>query len=139
MARITTGYTFGMTIPMTEMCRLIALGNTYEEAIFKMWGIRRKSDEKGFKSKYRLVKKWTQHPGWVECYRAIVNEQVFPAYGRAVNKIAEQINNENPWVAQGAAREVLNRFSAAVMGDENKEVVVRIEGMPELGAPTVDE
>lgn len=139
MAKISTGYTFGLTIPMTQMCKLIALGNTYEEAITKMWGINRKDHPTEFKRKQKIVKKWTQAPGWVECYRAMVKEQIFPAYGRAVSKITEQIDNDNPWVAQGAAREVLNRFGPTVMGEDDNQIVVRVEGMPTLGAPSVEE
>ena len=58
-----------------------------------------------------------------------------PSYGRALARIDQQIDDSNPWIAQGAAREVLQRYGPAIMGEDDQTVTVKIEGMPEIGTP----
>ena len=139
MAKITTGYTFGLTAFSTEVCRLIAMGKTEDEVLFCKYGITPIStpQEKG-KAK-RQLHKLMNDPKFQECYRAIVKEIAWPAYGKATQKLVEQIDNGNDWLANKAANDVITRFHDALMGGEDKQIVVKVEGMPVLGTPPAEE
>lgn len=146
MAKITTGSSFGLTATQAQAARLMAEGKTEDEIIMVIFGgvvdpatgeaRERTPAEKGKCTK--TLRKWSKLPGFADCYRAIVREIAFPTYGAAVQRIAKQVNDANPWVAQGAAREVLSRFGPVVMGEEDREIVVKVEGMPMLGMPSAE-
>lgn len=55
---------------------------------------------------------------------------------RAVNKISEQIDSKEGWLANKAANDAINLAkSTSIFQTEDNSVTVRIEGMPELGSP----
>lgn len=146
MAKITSGATFGLNAKQATAARLLAEGKTEDDVILIIFGgvvdpqtgeARAMTPaEKGQATK--TLRKWSRLPGFADCYRSIVKEIALPSYGKAVAKITEQIDNPNPWVAQGAAREVLTRFGPVVMGSEDHEIVVRVEGAPLLGMPSAE-
>lgn len=84
------------------------------------------------------VHRWLKMPEVMACYRKCLERYAMGSYAKAARKIDKQIDDPNPWVAQGAAREALTRFGPVVMGSEDKEIVVRVEGMPQLGVPDGD-
>lgn len=136
MAKITSGASFGLTKPQTMAAQLLADGKTEDDVLLALYGT---LDSKAKTQKRRILRKWMSDPKFAECYRAVVGQLAMPAYGKALYRITAQIDDSNPWVAQGAAREVLTRFGTAIMGSEDKEVVVRIEGAPVLGVPIDDD
>ncbi len=81
------------------------------------------------------VRGWLKLPALHEAYRAAVLEAAVHSYARALKRLNEQMDDENPQVAQRAAKELLDRFEEAVMGAQEREIVVRVEGMPPLGMP----
>ena len=142
MAKISTGSTFGLNAKQAQAARLMAEGKTDDEIILILFGgvVGENGEarpmtpaEKGKATK--TLRKWAQLPGFADCYRAIVREIALPSYGRAIQRITKQIDDGNPWVAQGAAREVLARFGPVVMGTEDREIIVKVEGMPDIGMP----
>ena len=58
-----------------------------------------------------------------------------PSVVSAVNRLAIQVDSENDAVAQRAAKELIDLFARDVMQEEEREIVIRIEGMPEIGMP----
>ena len=142
MAKITTGSTFGLNARQATAARLMAEGHKLDTNFVQACGFDiRKEDNPAEVSEYKYLKArkviygWMRLPGFAECYRAIVREIVMPSYGRALNRIDQQIDDANPWIAQGAAREVLQRYGPAIMGEDDQTVTVKIEGMPEIGTP----
>ena len=81
------------------------------------------------------VSKWLKEPDVLAIYREKLNQFSFEHYARAIKILATQLESNSPWVAQGAAREIVNRLHDAVTGEASKEVVIRIEGMPDIGLP----
>lgn len=139
MAHVTTGSTFGLTIRQTQICRALAEGHS-EEVIMQIYfgvhdGSTPKEKERARKDLHKLYKL----PGWAECYRAIVRDWAYDAHGQALKRISSQINDKNGWLANKASNDILTRFGPMVMGEENNQVKVIIEGMPTLGAPSVTE
>lgn len=57
-------------------------------------------------------------------------------YNKASRKIEHQIEDDNPWIAQNAARTVLTTYGGLVLGEDKQEIVVHIAGgMPDIGMP----
>ena len=71
---------------------------------------------------------------YLEYYRSLITEWSSKHVGAALNKLAEQINDPNGWLANKAANDVLAQSKAFTGSDENT-VVVKVEGMPEMGVP----
>jgi hypothetical protein len=70
-----------------------------------------------------------------EYYRTLVQEWSIHHVGRAFNKLAEQIDSNQPWLANKAANDVLQHSKQMITGMDDGTVVVKVEGMPELGVP----
>lgn len=92
------------------------------------------------------VVNWMKDPTVMEDYRACVRSVVVPAYAKAVNVLAGQMDREDlPWLQQNAARTFMDKYASAVMGEDERDVVIRFEmgqQMPDIGvpqAPTDDE
>lgn len=139
MAKISTGSTFGLNAKQTAACRLLAQGNTEEEIMGLFFGIGENSTY-GEKQKARkTLHRWMRLPEFQECYKAIVKEIAFGSVGAATARLIKQVNDENGWLANKASNDVLNRFAPMIMGEEDKQLVVKVVGAPEIGAPTAEE
>lgn len=95
---------------------------------------------------YNTARNWARDPDVLEEYRKCLKEMVAPMFAKSFRALAKQLDCEKqPWLVQGAAREIMSRFGAGIMGDDDKDVVVRFESgqtMPAIGvpqAPTEDE
>lgn len=53
----------------------------------------------------------------------------------AVGKLVDQMESESESVSQRAAKELIDLFADAVLKSDDREIVVRIEGMPPIGMP----
>lgn len=74
-----------------------------------------------------------------EKHREAVMKKAGPSLVSAVDKLVDQVTSENDSVAQRAAKELIDLFADAVMKADETEIVVRVEGMPELGMPDAPE
>lgn len=136
MAKVTTGSTFGCDRHQVMAAQLLADGKSYADIILCLWGATRESDYNAYQKGYRKLKRWLADEGFQRMHATILKESVTPLVGRAVQRIGEQIDHSNPWVAQGAAREVLSRFGGALSDGDDKSITIKVEGMPVIGVPT---
>ncbi len=81
------------------------------------------------------VFRWMRDPECIEAYRKMLSVKGYDRYARAMKVLDKQMDGDNAWVAQGAAREVANRYHDAVTGEASREVIIKVEGMPDLGMP----
>ena len=81
------------------------------------------------------ISKWFNEPEVQEEYRQRVRGAAFGIYSKAVQVLMEQLDHGNPWVRQGAARELLGRFGDQATGIDSREVLIRVEGAPDIGLP----
>ena len=148
MARISKGTTYGLSLKDAEACRYLALGRDFNEVAQYCYGHHpspelqkgdpfelekwKKKDTAAARKKLRNMMK---DPRFMECYKAIIKEIIFPTYGEAVQAVKKQISNENGWLANKAANDILSRFETMVFGEDSKEIVIKVEGMPTLGSP----
>ena len=137
--KATTGASFGLNCRQVEAAQMMAHGNDEEEVLRALFLITEDSG-RGEKQKARKeLHKWMELDGFVECYRSEVKRCMMPAYGRAMQKIVAQMDCNVPWLENKAANDVLTRGSSVLMGEDDKKIVVQVEGMPELGTPDQDE
>lgn len=125
-----------LTAQALQAAQLMADGHKIKDIITAVFGVTYESDNAAWQRGRRKLAKWQDDPAWQEAYNRYVRRAVTPLVGRAVRKIDEQIDDVNPWIAQGAAREVLSRFGGAVLGEDDKSITIKVEGMPTIGVPT---
>lgn len=139
MARVTTGYTFGLNVPDTCACEMLAMGKSEKEILELIYKVKPDAPVGERQKAARYYHKLLENPKFQECFRTIVRQRTMPAYGKAASKLMEQIDDESGWLANKAANDILTRFGPMIMGEEDRQIVVKVEGMPEMGAPTSDE
>lgn len=144
MAKITTGSTFGCTSKQTLAMQLLAEGHNIKDVAIACFDCvtedgHQALDEKKLRKAKATIRKWQQDPKVQACYRAIIYQDAMPAYGKAFQTITKQMDDPNAWLANKAANDVLTRFGPAIMGEEDKQIVVQVQGMPELGEPVDEE
>lgn len=140
MAKISTGSTFGLSVPEGLACTMLAQGFTEEEVMMALWHFDYKSASSSERHTYRKkLHSIMRKPGFDECYKAYVKAAVYSPYGKAMNRIAKQIDSKNEWVANKASNDFLTRFGHHIDGTDGKEVVIRVEGGPILGAPETED
>lgn len=143
MGKITTGNSFGVTAKQAQAMRLLAEGELSEQRIIRIiFPVNRQKEDGTWEEdpklyrKYRTIfSKWKRDPKCQECYRAIVAEIAFGDFSHSMARMRQQVDSNDPWLAQNAARDTLNRWQSKVMGEESADTVIRIEGMPALGTP----
>ena len=118
--------------------RLLFEGNSYLDTAKQVFEISPDAPPKEGYMKSNLLRKWMEDPEMIAEYRKLQRTEAMPRYAKAMNVLEKQLGSRNEWVAQGAAREIATRFEQKLMGAEETEIVVRIEGAPELGEPDDD-
>ena len=86
-------------------------------------------------SRRNRLRKLRRNEKFQEYYRTLVTEWSIHHVGRALQKLSEQIDSNQPWLANKAANDVLLQSKALTAGMDDGTVVVKVEGMPELGTP----
>ena len=66
----------------------------------------------------------------MQTHRDAVLKMAGPQFRGAVDTLARQMESENESVSQR-----IDLFADAVMKEDEREIVVRVEGMPEIGMP----
>lgn len=144
MAKITTGSTFKITAQMAMAARLMAEGHSLRDIATTLFDCvtddgHQATDEAKVRRAVKKLRKWQENENFKDCYRAIIRELAMPAYGKAFATVQKQMDDSNAWLANKAANDVLSRFGPAIMGEEDKQIVVQVQGMPELGEPSDDD
>ena len=120
--------------------RCIFEGMSYKEAAIAVWKLDPKDPEYESKLKkcHQKILLWKDEDEFDRCYKEMCKQEALPRYSRAMALFDKQMDNKNPWVAQGAARELANRYGPTIMGEEQNTITVKVEGMPDLGEPEED-
>ena len=129
---------FRLTKKHMLAARMLADGYTITQTATALWNVTTPeggTDKKKLASAVEILRQWRRRPEFAEVYKETLREMVEPAAGKAIQRITAQIDDDNPWIAQNAAREALTRFLPMVMGEDDKTITVKIEGMPEMGTP----
>lgn len=81
------------------------------------------------------IRRWMRDESAREAYREAILRTALVSYARAVRKLSDQVEADNEAVAQRAAKDLIDRFGDVIMQERDREVVVRVEGAPEMGMP----
>lgn len=108
-------------------------GCTDEEMVRAIWP--EKTTDKQINAAKQRLRNLRRGEKFQEYYRSLVTEWSVHHVGRAYNKLAEQIDSNQPWLANKAANDVLTHSKQMLTGMDDGTVVVKVEGMPELGTP----
>jgi hypothetical protein len=118
---------------------LMFQGHTNEEIIDIVW-----PGTEGTKRKYkqRVLADLVSKEEFQDYYRKKINAWSMHNVGPALNKIAEQMRCDEKddslkakWMANKAANDILMYSKGVITGADDNTMVVKIEGMPELGTP----
>jgi len=138
MAKLSTGYTLGVTRQQFLCAMLRSEGHDIDYIAQHAYdctdGDGSLDPDKFMKAK-ATVRKNFRNPKVMAAYKEILKEFMADYMGPAIRKVGEQINDPNGWLANKAANDVMSRFYAEVLGEEDKKIVVQVEGMPTLGTP----
>lgn len=102
-------------------------------------------DEKKRRGVYRAwrdkLQRLRKDPKFQEYYQSIVTEWRVHSYGPALTVLTNQVKSDEPWLANKAANDVLNRIGndPFATGSDASSVTIRFEGMPKLGTPPTEE
>jgi hypothetical protein len=124
------GFLLGWQINAADM---MFRGYTDERMVEELWPDKTTPGQKR-NCKTRL-QKLRKDEKFQEYYRSLVTEWSIHHVGRAYNKLAEQIECDQPWLANKAANDVIQHSKQMLTGMDDGTVVVKVEGMPELGTP----
>ena len=139
MAGATKGTSFGLNCQQVLAAQMLAHGLGEKSVMHDILHITESSTPIEKRKATHTLHKWMALPGFAECYQNEVRRTMFSSYGRALSKVDEQIDSDLPWLANKAANDILSRGSAAIMGEDDKKIVVQVEGAPMLGTPDQDE
>ena len=118
-------------------CRLEARGFSSEEIIKFLWGTE-KGDAKYTQCRNRLSM-WRNNPEYNKIWLEELGLGGRRMLAKGIRKIREQIDCDQPWLANKAANDAVNFAKPLVLGENEKTVTVKIEGMPDLGTPDQQE
>jgi len=117
-----------------DVADLTFRGFTDEEIANKLWPERVDSGKlDACKQKLRRLRRTEKFQAY---YRSIVTEWSVHYVGKALNKLGEQIDSDLPWLANKAANDILTQSKGVITGADDNTVVIKMEGMPELGTPS---
>ena len=142
MAMYTNGSTLGVT--KTEMFIIQKMAEGWDVAKIAEYAYDCTDgngvlDDKKFKKAKANVRKLLRNPKVINAYKEILKEYTTPMIADAMRLLGKQVREEEGWLANKAANDILTRLMPDVFGEADKKVVVQIEGMPKLGTPDGDE
>lgn len=85
---------------------------------------------------HATIRNWQLREDVNEYYNEQLKNRAHRMFNKACARLERQIDDDNPWIAQNAARDALNKYSGMVMGEDKQEIVVHVSsGMPDIGMP----
>ena len=112
---------------------LMFRGYSDKKIVEELWP--EKTEDKQIKSACQRIRNLRRTARFQEYYRTLVTEWSSHHVGKALNKLVEQIDCDQPWLANKAANDVIQHSKQMLTGVDDGTVVVKVEGMPELGTP----
>lgn len=118
-------YNKRVTKQMLDCVRLLATGDYNVPALAAKFG----KDES-------TIRRWLNNPAVLDEYRTILRSTEKGLVAKARRVIEKGMNSGEGYLALQSAQTALNRYDAAVMGEDRQEVTLRIVGYtPDVGMP----
>lgn len=87
----------------------------------------------------KTIRTWMKNEDIRAAYRECILRTALVSYARAIRKLSDQVDADNEAVAQRAAKDLIDRFGDVIMAENEREIVVRVVGAPEIGMPDAPE
>ena len=128
-----------MTAKIELFIRMEARGEDHDEIVREIFGQEYVDDPVKKNAAHSKMTRWRHRPDaqaiWDDEIRNVV-KQCIPG---AVKRIKKQVDDDNGWLANKAANDVVNLAkTTGIFQAEEKALKVQIEGMPDLGSPDDD-
>lgn len=128
-----------LTTTQERFVRMAANGYSTPEIIKEIWGLAEVDDQKKYHSYECMLSRWRKHPKYEEVWRDEVKKYDFSDYSKARRTLRRGLDDEkDKWLALQSAINIINQAGGRIFRDENNTVTVKIEGMPQIGAPDGD-
>lgn len=125
------GFLQGWQINAAE---LMFRGFTDEQIVKEIWDVA-DDDKKGMRNGKGRLRTLRANEKFQEYYRSLVTEWSVHHAGKALITIANQMDSNQPWLANKAANDVLTYSKTVINGADDNTVLIKFEGMPEIGTP----
>ena len=120
--------------------QLKAADHTREEILQELFGLGPDDDPKKKNNADQQMWRWRQHPDYFKLFEAEIEKALREAGSAAVKVLINQMKStDQPWLQNKAANDVMNHRKQIIYGADEKQITVKVEGMPELGTPDQDE
>ena len=87
-------------------------------------------------AKVKRVKTLLKTDKFQAYYKSMITEWTVHNVGRALTKLTDQLDHDQPWLANKAANDILQRVPKSLFSDEDENTIkVVVEGAPVLGTP----
>jgi hypothetical protein len=129
-----------MTAKIEKFIRMEARGEDHAFVLQEVFGIGPDADPKTKHNAEATMNRWRYRPDAKAIWEDEIRNVVRACIPSAMNRIKRQVNDDNGWLANKAANDVISMAKTVTVFAENEKAVnVRIEGMPDLGTPDQDE
>ncbi len=116
-----------------NVAEMMFRGLTDDEIIKELWADR--TTDKQITAAKQKLRRLRRDEKFQEYYRTLVTEWSIRHVGRAYDRLAAQIDSNQPWLANKAANDVIQHSKQMLTGMDDGTMVIKVEGMPELGVP----
>ena len=126
-----------MTGKIESFIRMEARGESPDDILRKVFHLDPETCSHDEKNKaFQQMWRWRHRPDaqaiWDDEIRNVVR-QCIPS---AVNRIKRQVDDDNGWLANKAANDVVNLAkTTSIFQSDDRAIKVQIEGMPDIGSP----
>lgn len=128
-----------MTAKIETMIRMEARGESHEAVLKECFGLEPGCDPRLKHNAEARMCDWRKRPDFKPIWDDELAAKVRRRVPGAINRLDQQIDNSNDWVANKAANDYIGLAKAlGVIRTEESAVKVQIEGMPDLGTPDDD-
>ena len=118
-----------------SVAELLFQGKTDDVIMEVVLGVKPTDDPKKVRSAKDKLRKLRRSEKFQEYYRSIITEWTVHNVGKALNRISTQVDSNIPWLANKAANDILNQSKVFMTGVDDNTVVIKMDGMPQLGSP----
>lgn len=139
MAKYTSGSSLGITRIQLLAVQLKADGKSLDwiaKTCFDCTDGAYGLDLDKLKKAKETLRKWYRSPKIQDAYKAIMKEYAKDYAAPAFQRLVEQLDRDDlPWLQNKAANDLLSMAKPMLFEDEDKTVVVKVEGAPDIGTP----
>ena len=129
-----------MTAQIENFIRMEARGESHDAILREIFGLGPDDDPKEIHNADCKMSRWRHRDDAQAIWDDEMKARVRRCVPRAVGRLEKQIDNENDWVANKAANDVVNLAkTTGIFQSEEKAINVQITGMPEIGSPDDEE